>query len=108
CRWRGRFEQDAGTVGLRLRRHTPSSWLGSGLHPDRGRGAVAPAPAIVMGTLKGFPNPPAMLRGEQSSPAPHAISKTTRPSARSIAGRVGNAGAEVEIFVISICPSSAP
>jgi hypothetical protein len=26
-----------------------------------------------MGTLKGFPNPPAMVRGEQSSPAPHAI-----------------------------------
>src|SRR5262245_3841537 len=26
-----------------------------------------------MGTLKGFPNPPAMLRGEQSSPAPHAV-----------------------------------
>jgi hypothetical protein len=25
-----------------------------------------------MGTLKGFPNPPAMVRGEQSSPAPHA------------------------------------
>jgi len=24
------------------------------------------------GTLKGFPNPPAMVRGEQSSPAPHA------------------------------------
>jgi hypothetical protein len=27
---------------------------------------------IVMGTLEGFPNPPAMVRGEQSSPAPHA------------------------------------
>ena len=27
----------------------------------------------VMGTLKGFPCPPAMVRGEQSSPAPHAI-----------------------------------
>jgi hypothetical protein len=24
------------------------------------------------GTLEGFPNPPAMVRGEQSSPAPHA------------------------------------
>jgi len=24
------------------------------------------------GTLKGFPNPPAMMRGERSSPAPHA------------------------------------
>jgi len=28
---------------------------------------------IVSGTLGGFPNPPAMMRGEQSSPAPHAI-----------------------------------
>ena len=27
---------------------------------------------VEMGTLKGFPNPPAMVRGEQSSPAPHA------------------------------------
>src|SRR5215468_8594590 len=26
-----------------------------------------------LGTLRGFPNPPAMVRGEQSSPAPHAI-----------------------------------
>jgi hypothetical protein len=28
--------------------------------------------SIVMGTLEGFPPPPAMVRGEQSSPAPHA------------------------------------
>jgi acyl-CoA synthetase (AMP-forming)/AMP-acid ligase II/3-hydroxymyristoyl/3-hydroxydecanoyl-(acyl carrier protein) dehydratase len=28
--------------------------------------------SIDMGTLKGFPYPPAMVRGEQSSPAPHA------------------------------------
>jgi len=28
--------------------------------------------AIVSGTPKGFPNPPAVVRGEQSSPAPHA------------------------------------
>ncbi|HXU05740.1 MAG TPA: hypothetical protein VN903_32515 [Polyangia bacterium] len=27
---------------------------------------------IKSGTLEGFPNPPAMMRGEQSSPAPHA------------------------------------
>jgi len=27
------------------------------------------------GTLGGFPNPPAMVRGEQSSPAPHAASR---------------------------------
>src|SRR5262245_39663044 len=31
-----------------------------------------PPLAIVSGTLGGFPNPPAMVRGEQSSPAPHA------------------------------------
>src|SRR5208283_3380721 len=30
-------------------------------------------PTIVMGTLGGFPSPPAMVRGEQSSPAPHAL-----------------------------------
>ena len=29
--------------------------------------------SIISGTLTGFPNPPAMVRGEQSSPAPHAI-----------------------------------
>jgi hypothetical protein len=28
--------------------------------------------AIVMGTLRGFPNPPATLRGRPSRPAPHA------------------------------------
>jgi uncharacterized protein (DUF1684 family) len=33
----------------------------------------APAATIKTGTLKGFPNPPAMVRGEQSSPAPHAL-----------------------------------
>jgi ATP-dependent RNA helicase SUPV3L1/SUV3 len=27
---------------------------------------------VVVGTLEGFPQPPAMVRGEQSSPAPHA------------------------------------
>jgi len=34
--------------------------------------ACAGAQTTDMGTLKGFPNPPAMVRGEQSSPAPHA------------------------------------
>jgi len=33
---------------------------------------------FFMGTLKGFPYPPAMVRGEQSSPAPHATSPSTR------------------------------
>ena len=33
----------------------------------------SPAPhGLEIGTLEGFPNPPAMVRGEQSSPAPHA------------------------------------
>ena len=31
------------------------------------------AVGVFMGTLGGFPNPPAMVRGEQSSPTPHAI-----------------------------------
>jgi hypothetical protein len=30
----------------------------------------------IMETLKGFPNPRAMVRGERSSPAPHAIMGT--------------------------------
>src|SRR5512142_381374 len=37
-----------------------------------GGGAVAMT-TIETGTLGGFPNPPAMVRGEQSSPAPPAI-----------------------------------
>jgi protoheme IX farnesyltransferase len=32
--------------------------------------------AFDRGPLKGFPNPPAMVRGEQSSPTPHPIDKT--------------------------------
>jgi heme o synthase len=32
--------------------------------------------AFDRGPLKGFPSPPAMVRGEQSSPAPHAIDRT--------------------------------
>ena len=38
-----------------------SGWLG-----DR---------AVDMGTLKGFPNPPAMVRRRQSRRAPHAITR---------------------------------
>ena len=33
----------------------------------------SPAPYVDMGTLAGFPNPPAIGSGEQSSPAPYAI-----------------------------------
>jgi len=38
---------------------------------------VSPDADIGLGTLKGFPNPPAMMRGEQSSPAPHAPASPT-------------------------------
>ena len=41
-------------------------------------GALAMVCLIIeMGTLRGFPNPPAMVRGEQSSPAPHATEMGT-------------------------------
>ena len=41
------------------------------------KGNVGSTPTLSsrMGTLKGFPCPPAMVRGEQSSPAPHAKNK---------------------------------
>jgi putative ABC transport system ATP-binding protein len=49
---------------------------------EGGRMAGGPAIGLVptvhladMGTLEGFPCPPAMVRGEQSSPAPHATSE---------------------------------
>ena len=42
---------------------------------DGSQGATI-IPLVEMGTLGGFPNPPAMLRGRQSRPAPHA----TRPN----------------------------
>jgi len=32
-------------------------------------------PTINMGTLKGFPYPPAMVRGRRGRPAPHANSR---------------------------------
>jgi DNA repair photolyase len=37
-----------------------------------GMGMDSTALSFPSGTLEGFPNPPAMVRGEQSSPAPHA------------------------------------
>ena len=40
-----------------------------------------------MGTLRGFPNPPAMVRGEQSSPAPHATSLAGKLAAGFRTGR---------------------
>jgi len=42
--------------------------------------ADEPAAAVVeSGTLRGFPNPPAMVRGEQSSPATHASEAASQP-----------------------------
>jgi uncharacterized protein YqeY len=42
---------------------------GHGQAPHRGRAGAM----ILMGTLGGFPNSPAMVRAEQSSAAPHAM-----------------------------------
>ena len=39
---------------------------------------------IESGTLKGFPNPPAMVRGEQSSPAPHAMDARSSATATAV------------------------
>ena len=39
---------------------------------ERGGMGMDSDESSVSGTLGGFPNPPAMVRGEQSSPAPHA------------------------------------
>ncbi|HXU00522.1 MAG TPA: MFS transporter [Polyangia bacterium] len=45
----------------------------------------ARATSIFAGTLKGFPHPPAMVRGERSSPAPHAsIFAELRAAARTV------------------------
>ena len=62
---------------------------------------------VVMGTLGGFPNPPAMVRAELSSAAPHAIVMGTlggfpnppalwRSRKVAAAGREGK-GVEVEV-----------
>jgi len=47
----------------------------------RGAYSARPTAAITMGTLGGSPNPPAMARGEQSSPTRHAITCVPLPSA---------------------------
>ena len=46
----------------------------SGL-PKGNVGSTPTLSSTIMGTLKGFPYPPAMVRGKQSSPAPHAKNK---------------------------------
>jgi len=50
-----------------------TSFLETPAAPTRRHAGITSEAPINMGTLRGFPNPPAMLRGEQSSPAPQAI-----------------------------------
>ena len=57
-------------------------------------GALAFAFAIIMGTLRGFPYPPAMVRGEQSSLPPHA-SRQRAGIAAAVVGTVVFAAAEL-------------
>ncbi|HEY7375762.1 MAG TPA: tRNA pseudouridine(13) synthase TruD [Polyangia bacterium] len=59
--------RDVGYAGMKDKHATTRQWLSvPDLDPER-------ALTTPLGTLKGSPNPPAELRGEQSSPAPHAI-----------------------------------
>jgi tRNA pseudouridine13 synthase len=59
--------RDVGYAGMKDKQATTRQWLSvPGLDPER-------ALTTPLGTLKGSPSPPAMIRGEQSSPAPHAI-----------------------------------
>src|SRR5262245_23857744 len=59
-----------------------------------------------MGTLKGFPNPPAMVRGERSSPAPHAMTRAWAGSFAALLvawagtawGQAGGRPSEQDIF----------
>jgi nucleoside phosphorylase len=53
--------------------HTPRRWLVLAAWPPELTELRRLLRKSEMGTLKGFPYPPAMVRGEQSSPAPHAI-----------------------------------
>jgi hypothetical protein len=43
------------------------------LAKSEAQGQFLLAAPVQLGTLEGFPIPPATVRGEQSSPAPHAI-----------------------------------
>jgi hypothetical protein len=64
--------------------------------------------ASDMGTLEGFPCPPAMVRGEQSSPAPHAT--TPRPSRDLPARRcpVSSAPSWRSISIAGSCNEASP
>jgi RNA polymerase sigma-70 factor (ECF subfamily) len=63
----------AGTVMSRLYRGR--KLLQKRLYDYAVESGIIRAQGADMGTLKGFPSPPAMVRGEQSSPAPHATSE---------------------------------
>ena len=62
-----------------------------------------------MGTLGGFPYPPAMVRGEQSSPAPHAIKMGTLGGVPIPSRALAPAGKarlrpRDQTFALEICP----
>jgi hypothetical protein len=62
----------------------PGRWGGPGASPPKVTQRGRCTPTAVSGTLKGFPNPPAMVRGELSSPLPTRSSPdvpTTRSGA---------------------------
>src|SRR5215470_11664914 len=54
---------------------------------------------LYSGTLKGFPNPPAMVRGEQSSPAPHAsdVEHVKDDGKAAVAQRVARGGPQAQL-----------
>jgi len=67
------------------RRHTTNDRTAPAARPARhdltvARLRVRGSAIADSGTLGGFPNPPAMVRGEQSSPAPHALIQQPRPA----------------------------
>jgi hypothetical protein len=62
---------------------------------------IAAAPPIVSGTLRGFPGPPAMERGEQSSPTPHApVSSVQIPTPPAAAATAPPASAKPDVAAL--------
>ena len=55
---------------------------------------------ILSGTLRGFPNPPAMVRGEQSLPAPHAMDQDATLDVRTALETVGRELDPIAAFAI--------
>jgi hypothetical protein len=62
--------------------------------------------AIVMGTLGGFPNPPAMVRAERSSAAPHA--RATGPLPHCHPPRLRRLDSDGPVKDSAPSPASAP